>query len=118
MKKFWPVIILFLMILSACNKTPEWQISIELEPFYKEGAPAPFVINITENEKEATELTVVASFEMERMDHGTVEVKLKEKSAGVYEGLVELPMSGDYIVVLTIQNENQQKEELIEITVE
>lgn len=90
---------------------------MKTKPFYKEGVSAPFVVEIKENGKAASGLSVHATFEMVDMDHGTITTKLKEKSEGVYEGKVQLPMEGEWEALLRIKNGKQTVEKLMKMQV-
>ncbi|WP_425535962.1 FixH family protein [Bacillus methanolicus] len=105
-----------MFFLVGCNKG-DWDVSVKTKPFYKEGVSAPFVVEIKENGKAASGLSVHATFEMVDMDHGTITTKLKEKSEGVYEGKVQLPMEGEWEALLRIKNGKQTVEKLMKMQV-
>jgi hypothetical protein len=116
MKKIAATIFVCILFLVGCNKG-DWEVSVETKPFYKEGVSAPFVVEIKENGKPASGLTVHATFEMANMDHGTITTTLKEKSGGIYEGKVQLPMEGEWEMLLRIKNGKQTVEKLIKMQV-
>lgn len=111
MRRILPMLLLFILFASACNQKADWDISVEQAPFFKKNIKAPFIIKISKNKKAVSNLTVHATFEMEKMNHGFTEVELTEKESGLYEGMVELSMPGEYEVFLQIENGKKQKEE-------
>ncbi|MED4904786.1 FixH family protein [Parageobacillus thermoglucosidasius] len=116
MKKIAATIFVCILFLVSCNKG-DWEVSVKTKPFYKEGVSAPFVVEIKENGKPASGLTVHAVFEMANMDHGTITTTLKEKGDGIYEGKVQLPMEGEWETLLRIKNGKQTVEKLIKMQV-
>jgi hypothetical protein len=116
MKKIAATIFVCILFLVGCNKG-DWEVSVKTKPFYKEGVSAPFVVEIKENGKPASGLTVHATFEMANMDHGTITTTLKEKSGGIYEGKVQLPMEGEWEMLLRIKNGKQTVEKLMKMQV-
>jgi YtkA-like len=116
MKKIVAIIFVCILFLVGCNKG-DWEVSVKTKPFYKEGVSAPFVVEIKENGKPASGLNVHATFEMANMDHGTITATLKEKSEGMYEGKVQLPMEGEWEALLRIKSGKQTAEKLIKMQV-
>ncbi|NUK30299.1 FixH family protein [Parageobacillus sp. VR-IP] len=116
MKKMAVAVLIITLFLVGCHKQ-DWEVSIKTKPFYKEGVPAPFAVEVKANGKPVSGLTVHATFEMVNMDHGTITTTLREKSEGVYEGKVQLPMEGDWEALLRIKNGKQTMEKLVKMKV-
>lgn len=111
-----PILLLFVLFVAGCGKA-NWDISIEKAPFFKLGIEAPFIVKITNHTQPVSKLTVHATFEMEKMNHGSIDIDLIEKDSGQYEGFIEFPMQGEYDVFLTIANGKSEKEEHLTVQV-
>ena len=86
-----------LLLLTACSLENEWKASISIPPTFLEEQASTFQIEIVnEDDEPVSNLEVAASFEMEKMDHGTINVALKSLENGLYEGTVTLPMEGKW----------------------
>ncbi|GMB09679.1 YtkA-like protein [Thermolongibacillus altinsuensis] len=116
MRKILVSFLIYVLLLTGCANG-DWEVSVKTKPFYKEGVSSPFIVEIKENGRLAKKLTIRATFEMVNMDHGKIEIKLKEKSGGIYEGKVQLPMEGDWEVLLHIQKGKKTAEKLIKLHV-
>ncbi|HHY71716.1 MAG TPA: hypothetical protein GX497_00510 [Bacillus bacterium] len=106
-----------LFVLSSCGNS-SYNVELVDTPVFMPDSASKVSFKITEGEKLATGLEVKASFEMEKMDHGSLQVNLKEQGEGVYGGDVHLPMGGDWQALLTITNGKDTKEKMVTFTVE
>lgn len=105
-----------LFVLSGCGGS-NYTVELADTPVFIPDAASKVSFKIAEDEKPSTGLEVKASFEMEKMDHGSIAVSLKEQGEGIYGGEVMLPMEGDWQALLTISNGSDTKEELVTFTV-
>lgn len=105
-----------LFVLSGCGGS-NYTVELADNPVFIPDTASKVSFKIVEDEKPSTGLDVKASFEMEKMDHGSIAVSLKEQGEGIYGGEVMLPMEGDWQALLTISNGSDTKEELVTFTV-
>ncbi|MEH7180762.1 FixH family protein [Neobacillus vireti] len=106
-------VLLFLAALAGCSADPEYTIEVTKPIYQQPDKEMPFEIKVTENDKAVTGLDVSAVFSMTNMDHGTTEVDLTEGEDGTYTGNVELPMTGKYEIIFTLDNDGKKGEEVI-----
>ncbi|RXT03788.1 FixH family protein [Ammoniphilus sp. CFH 90114] len=105
------VLMLLVLIIGGCGGG-DWQADIEPLTHYT-GQAVPLKLHIQEGGKGLSGLTIEAELEMKHMDHGSVAVHFSDQGEGVYEGLGELPMSGDWIAVVTATDGKRNKELII-----
>jgi len=110
------VIAALLFLLAGCQGN-DWTVSVKTTPFYKEGTASLFAAAIQKDGKPASGLEVTAIFEMTNMDHGQTVVQLAEKEPGLYEGNVQLPMEGEWDVLLQMKDGNETIEKLVTLQV-
>lgn len=107
-----------LFVLSGCGGS-NYSVEVVDTPVFKPDlSPSAVTFKIAEGENPVKGLDVTANFEMEKMDHGSIQVSLKDKGEGIYGGEVALPMGGDWQALLTIKNGNDSEEKLVTFTVE
>ncbi|WP_017756240.1 FixH family protein [Calidifontibacillus oryziterrae] len=116
-KVFVSLFVIGLFIISGCNTLEKWQVEIVEIPNAATNKESPVSFKISKEGKPATDLSVNATFEMEKMDHGTIEVDLSEQANGIYSGEVSLPMDGEWQAFLDISDGNNRSEEIISFTV-
>lgn len=104
-----------LFVLSGCGGS-NYNVNLVDTPVFMPDSASKVSFKIMEGAKPSAGLNVKASFEMEKMDHGSINVKLKEQGEGVYGGEVMLPMEGDWQALLTIANGKDTKEKLVTFT--
>ncbi len=108
---------ILILILSGCSSSTNIHMEIS-EPFYMhKDKPSLFKVSITDNNKALTNLKVSAEFSMKNMDHGEYKTALQEEKDGIYSGSVELPMAGDWEIVVTAEKEGKITEEIFEYEV-
>ncbi|HHW38469.1 MAG TPA: hypothetical protein GXX18_14740 [Bacillales bacterium] len=108
-----------LFVLTGCNSGENYNVEVAEAPVYKpDHTPAAVSFKISEGENAAEGLEVTATFEMEKMDHGSIQTKLKDQGEGLYGSEVALPMGGDWQALLTIHNGKTSTEKLVKFTVE
>jgi len=103
MKRFIGIILILVFVLAGCGGS-KMDVTVEEIPKYKNGIPYPIVLSVMDGDEAVTGLEIIATLEMARMDHGTIEVVFSDIGDGTYEGEVELPMAGEWIanIVLTL----------------
>ncbi|MEH7272051.1 FixH family protein [Neobacillus vireti] len=106
-------VLLFLAALAGCSADPEYSIEVTKPIYQQPDKEMPFEITVTENDKAVTGLDVTAVFSMTNMDHGTTVVELTEGEDGTYTGNVELPMTGKYEIIFTLDKDGTKVEEVI-----
>jgi len=118
MKKFIAgSVFILLFLISACSSNNNLEVNIEKDLYFQKDKKSEFEIMVTEKEKPLEGLSINAEFAMTNMDHGTYEVSLEEKGKGIYASEVELPMSGTWEIVLTIERDGKVIEKVIEYDV-
>ncbi|AGT32165.1 hypothetical protein M493_09515 [Geobacillus genomosp. 3] len=117
MKRQWMTIMAALLVLLAGCQGSDWTVSVKTTPFYKEGTASTFAVAIQKNGEPASGLEVTAIFEMANMDHGQIVAALKEGEPGLYEGQVQLPMEGEWDVLLQMKDGSEMTEKLVTLTV-
>lgn len=110
-------IFILLLLLSACSSNNNIEVTIEKDLYFQKDKKSDFEIKVTEKEKPLEGLAINAEFAMTNMDHGTYEVTLEEKGQGIYTSEVELPMSGTWEIVFTIERDGKVIEKVIEYDV-
>ncbi|WP_209124029.1 FixH family protein [Alkalihalobacillus sp. BA299] len=109
MKKI-TVLSLLLLFLFGCKSTSNIEAVLNYQPQHLTDV---FQVSITENEKPISDLQVVGTFEMAKMDHGSAELEFHEIDNGLYETNLDLPMDGDWVSNLTITQDEEDFEQLI-----
>lgn len=117
MKKISIFIALFVLMLAGCNSA-SLEMEVEQKPIYEEGASSELVVRFIKDGEPVDGLSVTASLEMAKMDHGEIQVDLVEQGDGKYSGEVTLPMGGEWIAEVIAESEDAKAEELITIDVE
>lgn len=105
-----------LFVLSGCGGS-NYNVELVDTPVFIPDTASKVSFKVMEGESPSTGLEVKASFEMEKMDHGSIAVNLKEQGEGIYGGEVMLPMEGDWQALLTISNGSDETEKLVTFTV-
>ena len=117
MKKVSLFIGLFVLMLAGCNSA-SLNLEMSKEPVYEEGTSSEMVVRFTKDGEPVEGLSVTASLEMAKMDHGEIEVDLVDQGDGNYSGDVTLPMGGEWIAEVKADSEDEKAEELITFDVE
>ena len=103
MKKVFFFMLLFIF-MAGCGGT-DTQYTVENSPSYKDGEPSEIILSAEENGEAVTGLDMTGELEMEKMDHGLVEVSFTDIGDGTYSGDVELPMGGEWLMELLVDGE-------------
>lgn len=111
-------IYILLLLLTACSSGSDINISIDKELYFQKDKKSDFEIKVTEKKQAVEGLSIQAEFAMTNMDHGTYEVSLDDKGQGIYSSEVELPMSGTWEIVFTIERDGKVIEKVVEYDVE
>lgn len=113
MKKSIVVFTMFaILLLTGCNSS-KLEFSVETAPRYHAEQSYPIVLKATENGVAVSDLRLVATLEMARMDHGIIEVSFTDKGDGTYEGEVALPMGGEWIANIVAEKAGKKTEEIV-----
>lgn len=73
---------------------------------YASGETSTVVIEVLEEEQPMNDVQLSGLLEMERMDHGQMDVVFQEISEGIYETEVEFPMGGEWIIQVTADDQD------------
>lgn len=95
---------LLLMFMAGCGGADP-NFTVENSPSYKDGEPTEIILAAEENGEAVTGLNMIGELEMEKMDHGMVEVSFTDNGDGTYKGDVELPMGGEWLMELFVDGE-------------
>ncbi|WP_438316481.1 FixH family protein [Sporosarcina sp. FA9] len=106
MKKLIFVVMFMLLVISGCDSN-KMVVSLEKAPEYTGGVISEFVVKIKEADNAVTGLDVIATLEMAKMDHGVIEVVMVDTGDGSYAGDVELPMAGEWIADVKVNNKSE-----------
>jgi len=112
MKKLQILLFTFLLLLVGCG-SGNMDVAVEKAPDYKDGEPSEMTLLISHGDDPVSGLTVVATLEMAKMDHGVIEVHFDDQGDGLYSGEVELPMGGEWIATVELDNGKKTAEEII-----
>lgn len=112
MKRLVSLMIVVSLFLAACGGG-SFDVSVEEPPVYEDGVEYPFVISVTDGGEGIEGLDILATLEMARMDHGIIEVHFTDAGGGIYEGEVALPMGGEWIANLEIDEDGKVSEETV-----
>lgn len=112
MKKLCIPLLIALLIVTGCSSVA-LNFTMEQAPEFQKGELSEFIVKVMEGDKGATGLSITALFEMEKMDHGIIEVPLEDIGNGLYKGSVELAMAGDWLVEFRAESGNTIIEEIL-----
>lgn len=99
LKKLMIIVVMMLLFVVGCGGSEEFTLSVENDPYYHQGELTEIVLLAEdENGEPITGLSITGKLEMEKMDHGLIEVAFKDNGDGTYTGEVELPMGGEWIM--------------------
>lgn len=116
MKKVISLLLIISLFIVGCSNE-KLSVSVIDAPKYKDGESFPIVLSITDGSNAVTDAEVIATLEMARMDHGTIEVIFTNEGDGTYVGDVELPMAGEWIanIVTTVNNKKSESTVTIDV---
>lgn len=117
MKRMLFALLLTVAMLVGCSSKPDYTIKVTKELYFQQDKASPIEIKVTENGKAVKGLTVKAELSMANMDHGTSEATFTEGKNGIYSGEVELPMTGKYEAVFTLEKDGKKTEKVMELIV-
>ncbi|WP_423408543.1 FixH family protein [Heyndrickxia sp. MSNUG] len=109
--------ILMVMQLASCSQEAEWNVDVAKEPAFTEGKESEFEIKVTEDGKAVSGLDVSAELAMGSMDHGTVNVDLKEVSEGIYSGSARFSMAGKWEAAFTLEKDGAKQDKVVDLNV-
>jgi nitrogen fixation protein FixH len=110
--------LLFILFLPGCSSNSDYNISVKTEPKYKAGSSYPIAFEVTKDGQPVPDLKIIASLEMAKMDHGSIELTLTDQGGGLYESSVELPMAGEWIANIEAGIDGETIEKVITFDVE
>lgn len=105
------MITVMLMVAGCGGASPEF--SVDTAPKYKDGESYPITLSVTDNGEAVTGMDILATLEMEKMDHGTIEVSFDDNGDGTYTGEVELPMGGEWIAGIEAELDGKTYDEIL-----
>lgn len=111
------IVLSTLALLTACSKPAETDVTLSKAPIFRKGEVSPFELQLKHGESPATGYTVTTNFSMARMDHGHMQVELKETSPGTYAGEVALPMGGEWDIDVSATKDGQTSEKPLSVKV-
>jgi uncharacterized membrane protein len=117
MKKVASLFLLITILLAGCNQEPEWKVDITNEPVFANGDEAEFEIKVTENGKAVKGLKIDAELAMSSMDHGAINVELKEGPDGVYAGSGNFSMAGEWEAAFNLEKDGLKQEKVMNLNV-
>lgn len=117
MKKLIGTFIIVSLILVGCGST-KLNVTLDEAPKYKDGVEYPISLSITDGDDAITELDVIATLEMARMDHGVIEVVFSDQGDGLYSSETALPMAGEWIADIELTKDGNTTEEVLTFDVE
>ncbi|TQS74857.1 hypothetical protein DX933_08790 [Ornithinibacillus gellani] len=106
------VAILLMLLLFGCS-SEAIDFTVERVSPYQAAEAITIVIQAEKNGTAIADLELSGQLEMAKMDHGTIEVVFTNQGDGMYEGEVELPMGGEWIIDLTAEMDGKTYEELL-----
>jgi len=110
MKKWMGMLLFFsLVLIAGCGSTPHWEITMDTDYTYQ--GQLPLTIEINDNNQPIEGLQVKATLEMEKMDHGEVDITFDDQGNGQYVGQAALPMGGDWVAYIQLTNGKQTMEQ-------
>lgn len=112
MKRLIGIMLLIGFVLVGCGGG-KMDVTVEEPPKYEDGVAYPFVLSVTEADEGVTDLEIIATLEMARMDHGIIEVVFEDLGGGTYEGEVELPMAGEWIAEVVVTKDGKTFDETV-----
>ncbi|WP_262175746.1 FixH family protein [Saccharococcus sp. Marseille-Q5394] len=107
------VSLLFVVLLAAGCGSAKMDISIEETPEFKNGTPSEMILKVMDDDIRIEGLSIVATLEMAKMDHGVIEVQFEDIGEGLYSAQVELPMGGEWIADVEVESEGEQTKEVL-----
>lgn len=117
MKKLILSILFTMLVISGCGPS-QVKVVVDKVPGFIKGEESNFILKVTEGDELKTGLSITATLEMAKMDHGVIEVSFEEVGKGYYKGEVTLPMGGDWIADIQIDSSDSLIEEVVTIKVE
>ncbi|SEB21013.1 YtkA-like [Thalassobacillus cyri] len=100
MKKLVLLVLVLIFGLAACGGN-DIAFSVEDTPLYKQGEASVVTVRAEQDGEPLQGLTLSGLMEMEKMDHGEIDINFSDNGDGTYTGEVELPISGEWILDLT-----------------
>ena len=102
------ILILALLFIAGCGGS-NLTFSVDNNPTYKDGENTEIILTVEDNGDKVSGLTLTGELEMEKMDHGVIEVSFADNGNGTYSGEVSLPMGGEWIML--VKNKDDEKTE-------
>ncbi|MDS9472925.1 FixH family protein [Sporosarcina pasteurii] len=112
MRRVLLLMIATIMILAGCGAS-KLDFIVEKAPVYEEEVASEFVLKVTDSAEEVTGLSIEATLEMAKMDHGVIEVFFNDSGDGTYTGNVELPMGGEWIADIRAEKDGKMIEDVL-----
>ncbi len=101
-----------MFVMSGCGAS-KVDITVEQAPVYEGESSSEFIVKATEADEGVSGLTIQATLEMAKMDHGVIEVTFIDNGDGTYTSDVELPMAGEWIADVRADHNGKEIEEVL-----
>ncbi|WP_191126277.1 FixH family protein [Cerasibacillus terrae] len=118
MKKIYLALLTILVILLTACGAEEIEWTVKQAPVFKPEVASEMIIEAKKEGEALTGLEISGLLEMERMDHGIIEIVFTDNGDGTYSGEVELPMGGEWIIDLQAQEGDTTYEDVITFDVD
>jgi cytochrome oxidase Cu insertion factor (SCO1/SenC/PrrC family) len=111
MKKLTVVMISFILILLAGCSSNNIQVKLSTPKTFTPGKAIALQIKVTDQDgKSIKGAKVNAKLSMKNMDHGTFPMTFDEVENGRYIGPADLPMDGDWVADITVDQDGKKSE--------
>ncbi|MFJ7729232.1 SCO family protein [Neobacillus sp. NPDC097160] len=121
MKKI-PVIILSLIlviVVAGCGASNNLNVKLSTPKTFTPDKPYVMQIKIEDKKGHPVKgAKVSAHLNMKNMDHGTIPVTAEDIGEGKYIGTTDLPMNGDWVATIIVENDGEKYEEEKQFSVE
>lgn len=108
---------ILLLLLSGCSSSKNVNIEVTKPLFFQKDKASSFEVKITDKQKPVTDFKGTAKFSMKDMDHGEYEASIREEEDGIYSGSIELPMAGEWEIVISGEKDGETTEKVLEYEV-
>lgn len=109
--------LILLIMLAGCSSGSDLEVQVEKDIYFNQDKESAFAIKATDTDGPVEGLDINAEFAMTNMDHGTYEVTFTDAGEGIYTANVGLPMSGEWEIVFTIEQDGKEIEKVIQYEV-
>ena len=112
MKKILLLMTLTILIVAGCGAN-KMNFTVDKAPIYQNEVTSEFIVKVTESGEGVSGLTLTASLEMVKMDHGSIDVSFVDNGDGTYTGDAELSMAGEWIADIRADKDGKVVEDVL-----